>query len=134
MLTSRQHVDKSLALIAFLEQLLEISFFGDARVQRGVDTTNQRREVRHKGQADIFAGSDRQPLTDFWQMAVARHTVGLEVIAGFGKQGMYFSLTPGTRHARFGIGYQRAHFHYTRLDQRQETQLHGGGVAPRVGD
>ncbi len=63
-----------------------------------MDAPDKRRQVRHKRQSHRVPGSERQALTDFRQMPVSGHGVGLEIIRRFGEQDMRFRLAPGTGH------------------------------------
>ena len=67
-------------------------------------------------------------------MPMARHPIGLEVIRRLGEQGMHFGLAPRAGNTGFGIGDQMRAIDHPRFDQRQEAQLHGGGIAARVSD
>jgi hypothetical protein len=59
-----------------------------------MNAANQRRQMRHEGQADIVTGHARQTLADFRQMAMPRHRIGLEIVAGLGEQRVISALRP----------------------------------------
>ena len=75
-----------------------------------------------------------QSLDDFRMMAVALDAVGLEVVAGLGEQESDLGLAPGAGHAGLAVGDQVLGVDRSGLEQRQEAELHGGRIAPRVAD
>ena len=65
------------------EQRLQIDLARQLAVQCGVNATDHRREMRHKGQPNRITIYACQPLFDFRQMPMSRDSVGLEIIGCF---------------------------------------------------
>src|SRR4051812_50042417 len=90
-----QDIDKRLARVALLVQRLEVHFFRDARVQRGVDAAHDRREMRHEGETDLAPRRLRESLPDLRPMAMPADVVGAEVVRHLGIAEMQLGLAPG---------------------------------------
>ncbi len=67
-------------------------------------------------------------------MPVALDAIGLEVVAGFGHQGVDLRLAPCPGHARGAVGDQVRRVDQLVLEQRRVAQLHRGRVAAGVAD
>ena len=64
---------------------------------------------------------------------MARHTIGLETVGRFRKQGVHLRLAAGTGYSGFRIGNQVCYIHQTGLDQGKESQLNRCRVTTGVG-
>jgi len=131
----RHHVDKGLACIGGFIQRLQVAGIALQRgVQRGVNAADHRQQVRHKREADTVCRHAGEALRDFRQMAMTANPVGLERFARFRKERVHFRLAPGAGHTGLGIGHQPRRIDQPSLEQRQEAELHGGGIAAGVAD
>src|ERR1700694_4020415 len=76
MAAPRDHIGKRLARVALLEQGLEVGFARYPRIQRSVDTANERGEVRREYKPHFTPRRLGQPLSDFRPVPVPGHVVG----------------------------------------------------------
>ncbi|GBH14720.1 hypothetical protein KPSA3_00614 [Pseudomonas syringae pv. actinidiae] len=126
------HVHKRLIGIALLEQRLQVHrAIGYSRVERGMNATNHRHQMRNKRQTDITARSATQALGDFRQMTMAFYGIGLEAFVGLRIQRTNAQTTPGTADAGFAVGNQASVIGNACFKQWQETQLGSRWVAAR---
>src|SRR3954464_4215836 len=99
MAASPHDVDERLVGVALLEKLLKIGFLADPRVERRVNATDKRSEVRHEHQPDFSSGGARQALPYLWPMAMPRHVVRHEIVRRFGEHEAELGLASGAAHA-----------------------------------
>ncbi len=59
----------------------------------------------HKSQPHGITRNQGEPLADFGVMPVARYALGLEVVAGFSKEGAHFGFASRAGNAGLGIRY-----------------------------